>query len=96
MIGARSPAGPGQAALEISSLQKSRIFGVLVDVTLHERALGDQLEAFTAHLVERALHQFRPDALAAEFGRNLGVNDGDDVTRNPVIGRGEVAITVSS
>ena len=73
-------------------MQQIGIVRVLADPALHERALRDHLQAIGPHLVERALDQFRADALAAEFGGNLGMNEGDDAAVELVMGRGHMAV----
>jgi tetratricopeptide (TPR) repeat protein len=73
-------------------LQEIRIIRVLVDPAFDERALRDHLHAVGAHLVERALDQPGADALAAEFRRHLGMDEGDDAVSDLVIGRGDMAV----
>ena len=73
-------------------LQQVGIIRVLADPALHERALRDHLQAIGPHLVEGGLDQFRADAFAAEFGGNLGMNEGDDTAVEFVMGRGNMAV----
>ena len=42
------------------------------------------------NLIQRALHQRRTGAFAAEFRRNFGVDERDDAVRDLVVGRGEM------
>src|ERR1700731_964072 len=65
---------------------------MLFDIGLHERALWDHLQPFRPHLVERAFYQLRADALAAQFRRHFGMDEGDDAVGDLVIGRGEMAV----
>ncbi len=63
----------------LSSFHQIPVFRVLADPGFDERALRDHLQALGPHLVERALNQPRADALAVEFRRHLGVDEGDDI-----------------
>src|SRR5260370_6498915 len=65
--GARGPREARRALI----LQEIRIFRVLFNIGFDERALGDRLQAFGAHLVERALDQPRADTLAAKLRRHF-------------------------
>src|ERR1700744_327617 len=58
----------------------------------NERTLRDHLESIGPHLVERAPDQFRADALATEFGRHFGMDEGNDVAVDLVVGRRDMAV----
>jgi hypothetical protein len=49
------------------ALQQIGIFRMLVDIGFDEGALRDDLQALGSNLIQRALHQRRAGAFAAEF-----------------------------
>src|ERR1700730_10871046 len=65
---------------------------MLADPGFEKRPFRDPLPPRGAHLVERALHQDRADAAAAEFRRHLGVDEGDDLAVHLVVGGSEMAV----
>ena len=95
--GARQPATARRDAVTAVvagglSLQQIGIIRVFADPALHERTLRDHLQTIGPDLVQRALDQFRADALAAEFGGNLGMDEGDDAVGELVMRRGDMAL----
>src|ERR1700756_2219345 len=65
---------------------------MLADPGIDERAFGDHLQPRAAHLVECALHQLRANAAAAKLGRHFGVDEGDDIAVELVVGGGKIAV----
>src|SRR3954449_8215435 len=72
--------------------QQIRVFRMLGNIALHELAVRDHLQVVGPYLVERALDQFRADALAAQFGRHLGVIESNDPVGDFVVSRGYMAV----
>jgi hypothetical protein len=72
--------------------QQVGVISVLLDIGFDERALRDDLQTVGTHLVERALDQFRGDTLAPSSGGIFGMDEGDDVVGDLVVGRGDMAV----
>src|SRR5581483_4984704 len=77
--------------MDHSARQEFGVLAVLFDVGFDEGTLCNDLQSQVADLIERAFGQPRPDTLAGKFRRHLGMNEGDDVPVDLVIGRGEMA-----
>jgi len=50
---------------------------MLLQIVHHKAAAGDDLRSIGANQLQRALHQFRRDATAAQRARGFGVGDDD-------------------
>src|SRR5258708_25722465 len=75
-----------QTATVVSAFQQVRVFGMLFNIALYERAFPDHLQSIGPHLVERALHQPGADALASALRRHVAMDEGDNAVRYLVIG----------
>src|SRR6058998_1202338 len=69
----------------VYSPHEIRKLRMLAQVIRHEAAAGDDLQSIGAYHLQRALHQFRGDAAAAQRARRLGIGDDDCVGREAII-----------
>ena len=67
---------------------------MLAEIVHDKAATGDHLVTVGSDHLQRALHQLRGDAAAAQAPRRLGVSDDDRSRRQPVIGEGNLALLI--
>src|SRR5260370_1152716 len=67
---------------------------MLAQVIHHEAAAGNHLQSIGADQLQRALHQPRGDAVAAQRSRRFGMGDDDGARREPIIRKGRLAVDV--